>query len=223
MGRFISLDNSSVITASPDALTDKNLYAYCDNNPVMRMDEDGDLWTIIAKAVAKVVIGVASQYVGDVVGNIASGKTGVDILMPTSTPGEYIAAGVTALIPGNGIGGALVRSIVSEKINRVEAVLTEKEISYSESLGNIVSSTMVDTAFSIASGKVDDLIGKLDPPEYSTYARQISQKKPGIRRKQIGFRRKARIFGVRSLQELAGIGFDLGQSHVGGKVDEIGG
>jgi len=43
-GRFISPDYPDVVTATPGALTDKNLYAYCDNNPVMRVDKDGDLW-----------------------------------------------------------------------------------------------------------------------------------------------------------------------------------
>lgn len=43
-GRFISPDDESVITATPNALTDKNLYAYCDNNPVMRVDRDGEFW-----------------------------------------------------------------------------------------------------------------------------------------------------------------------------------
>lgn len=32
--------------ASPTALTDKNLYAYCDNNPVIRIDEYGDMWEL---------------------------------------------------------------------------------------------------------------------------------------------------------------------------------
>ena len=40
-GRFISPDEETVITATPDALTDKNLYVYCDNNTIMRTDEDG--------------------------------------------------------------------------------------------------------------------------------------------------------------------------------------
>lgn len=31
VGRFINADTSAVITATPTALTDKNLYAYCDN------------------------------------------------------------------------------------------------------------------------------------------------------------------------------------------------
>jgi RHS repeat-associated protein len=42
--RFINADVPDVITASPTALTDKNLFAYCDNNPVMRADEDGMFW-----------------------------------------------------------------------------------------------------------------------------------------------------------------------------------
>ena len=40
-GRFISADNIDVICSTPNALTDKNLYSYCDNNPVMRADHDG--------------------------------------------------------------------------------------------------------------------------------------------------------------------------------------
>jgi len=42
--RFINADVPDVITASPAALTDKNLFAYCDNNPVMRTDHDGMFW-----------------------------------------------------------------------------------------------------------------------------------------------------------------------------------
>ena len=43
-GRFISMDDPGVLGASPEALTDKNLYIYCDNNPVMRTDATGDIW-----------------------------------------------------------------------------------------------------------------------------------------------------------------------------------
>ena len=42
--RFISSDVADVLTATSDALTDKNLYAYCDNNPVMRVDHNGEFW-----------------------------------------------------------------------------------------------------------------------------------------------------------------------------------
>ncbi|MBO7305067.1 MAG: hypothetical protein J6V09_07600, partial [Clostridia bacterium] len=59
IGRFISPDTSSVITATPDALTDKNLYAYCDNNPVMRVDNGGEFWLELFAAVVVVVVVVA--------------------------------------------------------------------------------------------------------------------------------------------------------------------
>ena len=45
-GRFISMDDVSVVTASPTALQGKNLFAYCDNNPVMRVDNGGAFWEI---------------------------------------------------------------------------------------------------------------------------------------------------------------------------------
>lgn len=47
IGRFISPDSVGVITASPLGLTDKNLYAYCDNNPVMRRDDGGMFWDTV--------------------------------------------------------------------------------------------------------------------------------------------------------------------------------
>ena len=48
-GRFINADTADVLGASPDkANWDKNLFAYCDNNPVSRKDDGGEFWHIIA-------------------------------------------------------------------------------------------------------------------------------------------------------------------------------
>ena len=41
IGRFICADETSVLMESPMSLTDKNLYAYCDNNPVVFKDNTG--------------------------------------------------------------------------------------------------------------------------------------------------------------------------------------
>ena len=46
VGRFINADTTELLTATPAGLTDKNLYAYCDNNPVVRKDEGGQLWGV---------------------------------------------------------------------------------------------------------------------------------------------------------------------------------
>ena len=43
--RFINADTAAVVAASPDkANWDKNLFAYCDNDPINRQDDEGDLW-----------------------------------------------------------------------------------------------------------------------------------------------------------------------------------
>ena len=44
IARFITADTTGVLTASLKSLTEKNLFAYCDNNPVMRKNIDGAFW-----------------------------------------------------------------------------------------------------------------------------------------------------------------------------------
>lgn len=44
--RFISADNPNVVT-DHTTVTDKNLFAYCDNNPIMRVDVGGDFWETV--------------------------------------------------------------------------------------------------------------------------------------------------------------------------------
>ena len=46
-GRFINADHADVIAATPMDLTDKNLFAYCDNNPVTRKDDGGAFWDTV--------------------------------------------------------------------------------------------------------------------------------------------------------------------------------
>ena len=86
----------------------KNLYGYCDNNPVVRVDVEGEIW------VAAIAVGVGTQYVGDILNNIEKGKRGIDILRPCSSIGSYVSAGITALIPGSGVGAVIVRNVVGD-------------------------------------------------------------------------------------------------------------
>jgi len=65
MGRFLNADSVDVITATLDALTDKNLYSYCDNNPVVRIDRSGEFWNyVIGGAVGAIVGGVSAAISG---------------------------------------------------------------------------------------------------------------------------------------------------------------
>ena len=76
--RFISPDRIDVVCATPGALTDKNLYAYCDNNPVMRVDRSGNAWW---QAVIGGVIGLAGGIIDQWINNdwsaIAFVRTGI--------------------------------------------------------------------------------------------------------------------------------------------------
>ncbi|MGI6014415.1 MAG: RHS repeat-associated core domain-containing protein [Oscillospiraceae bacterium] len=58
--RFINADNASLTTINPDGFTDKNLFAYCDNDPVNRTDDGGSCWAIAGGAIAGGIIGAAS-------------------------------------------------------------------------------------------------------------------------------------------------------------------
>ena len=52
VGRFINADTTDILTATPDKPNhDKNLFAYCDNNPVVRADNGGEFWHIIVGGV----------------------------------------------------------------------------------------------------------------------------------------------------------------------------
>ena len=55
--RFISADSYAVLTQSPMALVDTNLYNYCDNNPVYREDENGQFWNVVIPALIGAAVG----------------------------------------------------------------------------------------------------------------------------------------------------------------------
>ena len=57
--RFINADAPEYSELAADSLDDTNLFAYCSNNPVMRTDENGELWGWIKKAAAVVAVTAA--------------------------------------------------------------------------------------------------------------------------------------------------------------------
>ena len=44
---MLNADTIGVVTSSLDDLTDKNLFAYCDNNPIVRRDSSGYIWETV--------------------------------------------------------------------------------------------------------------------------------------------------------------------------------
>ena len=51
LGRFVSADTTDILSVQSD-LYDKNLFAYCDNNPVHRVDTTGFVWETVFDVVS---------------------------------------------------------------------------------------------------------------------------------------------------------------------------
>ena len=97
-GRFISPDRIDTVCATPGGLTDKNLYAYCDNNPVMRRDDGGEFWNYI-------IGGAIGAVIGGVLGGITASESGQNVFVGALTgavlgasAGLIVASGNVAMI-----------------------------------------------------------------------------------------------------------------------------
>ncbi len=139
VGRFITIDSISYI--EPETINGLNLYAYCGNNPVMNVDENGNAWWefwkwdwakigMIALSVVEVVggivvivvsqgsaLGIGLGLIGTGVGSIVSG------IVKENTGGSFFAgwAGsqvgglLSTFIPGVGSAiGGFVGSIITD-------------------------------------------------------------------------------------------------------------
>ena len=119
--RFINADTAAVLTASPDSLYDKNLFSYCDNNPIMRVDSEGEFWDILLDVVSVVV------SVVDVVTN------------PTdATAWASLGADIVSLaVPGFTGGGAIVKAVTKadDVADAVKTVKTVKKVSKAADAG----------------------------------------------------------------------------------------
>ena len=200
VGRFISSD---VLLSTGQGVLGHNAYAYCGNNPIVREDANGESWLL------SFCIGLATQYVGDVVGNIANGKKGVDIFKPTSSVGEYVAAGVTALIPGSGLVSSLARSAVTEGILVIEDVITGKDINIRESVKRVAVNTMVDFGLSKGKDKLANGLRAKTPKNYSSYAHELRLSNPDISMEQIRKSMSARIKRCNVLIQVSDSALDI--------------
>ena len=89
LGRMMSVDSLSVLGMSKTTLNDKNLYNYCDGNPVGRVDESGNFW-------AGMIFG---GVIGCVSGLMTAGAV-AEIEGRQATAKELVVSGLTGLISG---------------------------------------------------------------------------------------------------------------------------
>ena len=118
IGRFISGDTIDVLGVSPTEITDKNLFSYCDNNPVSRADNGGEVWHIVAGAAIGAISGVVSSIVGQAVGGQEINWAEVGV----SAASGALTGAITTALPGM---GALATGLVHGTVGAVTHATTE--------------------------------------------------------------------------------------------------
>ena len=101
--RFISADTVTTATASMETLHNRNLYAYCGENPLTRKDCTGDIWGVaIAAFCVGAVVSLATQIVsGDKISWIAVGTSGLTTAM------GFVGSPVIAQAIVSAVGGIM--------------------------------------------------------------------------------------------------------------------
>ena len=142
-GRFIGTDDVTVLAASLEkANWDKNLFAYCDNNPVSRRDAGGEFWHLVIGAVIGGVIngGITAINGGSVTDIAISAAAG-------ALSGALSASGVGRL--GQMIGNAVI-SASSNIATQFSEYYSGRRESFSEK--ELIMDTVVGVSCAAAAG-----------------------------------------------------------------------
>ena len=146
VGRFINADDITYI--DPETINGLNLYAYCGNNPVMRIDPNGNLFFLLvglfalAGAVAGgVVAGVNAYEAGyrgwDLVGKIAVGAVTGGVV--GGAVGAVLGLGTAAIVGGlSSIAGKFVSDVVASAVSGTWAFGTWEDYAISFVFGGIL-------------------------------------------------------------------------------------
>ena len=151
VGRFINADDVSTVTASMDALTDKNLFSYCDNNPVMRTDEDGEFWNYI-------IGGVIGAVAGGLVAAISSYKETGSVNVQKVLIGAAGGA-ISGVIAASGLG-ILAQAALSATVSGVSDVANQI-VDISQNGGSFADYNLAQTVIEAGLGGITSAVGSV--------------------------------------------------------------
>ncbi len=175
-GRFINADTPTVTLLSPGSATwDKNLFAYCDNDPVMRIDAGGQLWTVWATfcTVSGAFIGGVTQ----VVSNISTGEHWSDGLFGAIAGGA--AYGAVIGTTGNEVAASYASAAASSFVDRAVSYIpglaefngndSVRELT-GKNIANSLADTLVDTAVKGTTTAITSkAVGKIIPVDHKNW------------------------------------------------------
>ena len=116
--RFVNADDASTLTATPTGLTDKNLYAYCDNNPIMRRDGDGEFWHILVGAAVGALVSGIVKVVENVVTGEDWNKGLAKEMLTGAASGALAATGASVAVMAVGSAAISMAGNVADQIER---------------------------------------------------------------------------------------------------------
>ena len=160
------LNNDSINYLEPQNITCLNLFAYCNNNPVMYVDENGNfvlsalLLTVALSALAGAINRLVGQFVSDVVSN--AWKNGLNFSKwEFSTWETYVGStlggaigGALATIPGAGI---YLGSVFGNAASTAISMGLENATGRSSYSGvNFISNILVSGAIGLVSAGIVD-------------------------------------------------------------------
>ncbi len=138
IGRFITIDDTSYL--DPDTINGLNLYAYCGNNPVMRVDPDGNAWW-------HWLIGIA--------------------MVAATTLLMVVTAGTAAAVLGIGAGiaqGMMIGTGIATATAGVVNLITQASNGVVEfDLGSLMGDMIINGLFGMATGGLGAAISALSP------------------------------------------------------------
>lgn len=135
-GRFI---NADAYVQTGQGMLDKNMYAYCENNPINRADSSGMFWKKIGKFLKGVVNTVARLF---------------GVSSQTSVVQEEIDSRTPSISPVSVTTGTTVSTAISSKGSSSKPITV-----YSNSIANSPSSSTVGVKVNIAKASMDFSIG----------------------------------------------------------------
>ena len=138
--RFINADTFA--TTDANGFLSANMFAYCENNPVMRTDEDGEVSHIVIGAIIGAAAGVAGQLISDLVsgGKISSWQNYVGSAIGGALGGTVLAA----------TGNLKLANAVTDGMSTLTTGVISKytDDSYDKSWGHIVGTALLDAGSS---------------------------------------------------------------------------
>lgn len=130
IGRFI---NADTLVATGQGILGYNMFAYCGNNPISRLDNGGEFWNIVAGAVVGAVIGALSKAVCNIIEN----KPITEGLASAAATGA-LGGALTAAFPG-------ASTIISTGMSAIESVVTD--VQNGENIPTIIANATLSAGF----------------------------------------------------------------------------